>query len=280
MPRQNSFLGVSMKAKELLEANQLSAAAAELTQEVKRHPADSRLRTFLFEVLCFSGEFERAERQLDVIGHQNEKAGIGVEVYRNLIRAETARQKLFTQGLKPTFLVDPPDHVTHQLEAIQCLQGGNAVEAKALLSRSEEGSSAITCRINGKALSGFRDSDDRTASIFEVFAQDVYAWIPFEQIIKVTITAPKHLRDLLWLPATMEVIDRPPVDVFLPVLYVGSEQDENDQIRLGRMTDWLGLGEGITGGRGQKVFLVGDEEIALLEIRELEFAVNHEPIPS
>ena len=70
-----------MKAKELLEANQLSAAVAELTQEVKHHPADSRLRTFLFEVLCFSGEFERAERQLDVIGHQNEKTGIGVEVY-------------------------------------------------------------------------------------------------------------------------------------------------------------------------------------------------------
>jgi type VI secretion system protein ImpE len=96
----------------------------------------------------------------------------------------------------------------------------------------------------------------------------------------VTITAPKHLRDLLWLPATMEVVDRTPVDVFLPVLYAGSEHDENDKIRLGRMTDWLGLGEGIAGGRGQKVFLAGDEEKALLEIRELEFEVSHEPVSS
>ena len=269
-----------MKAKELLEANQLSAAAAELIQEVKQHPADSRLRTFLFEVLCFSGEFERAERQLDVIGHQNEKSGIGVEVYRNLIRAETARRKLFSHGLKPTFLADPPDHVTYQLEAINCLRGGNAVEAKALLTRSQEGSPPITSRINGKEFSGFRDSDDRTASILEVFAQDVYSWVPLGQIIKVTISAPKHLRDLLWVPATMEVVDRPPVEVFLPVLYAGSEHDENDQIRLGRMTDWLGLGEGIAGGIGQKVFIAGDEEKALLEIRELEFEVNHEPVSS
>jgi type VI secretion system protein ImpE len=273
-------LEVDVKAKELLEANQLSAAVAELTQEVKRHPSDPSLRTFLFEVLCFSGEFERAERQLDVIGHQNEKSGIGVEIYRNLIRAENARQKLFSQGLTPKFLVDPPDYVMDQLEAIHCLRGGNAAEAKALLGRSQGGLPTITCRINGKEFSGFWDSDDRTASILEVFAHDVYVWVPLGHIVKVTITAPKHLRDLLWLPATMEVVDRTPVDVFLPVLYAGSEHDENDQIRLGRMTDWLGLGEGIAGGRGQKVFLAGDEEKALLEIRELEFEVSHEPVAS
>lgn len=267
-----------MKAKELLEANQLSAAVAELTQEVKHHPADSRLRTFLFEVLCFSGDFERAERQLDVIGHQDEKTGIGVEVYRNLIRAESARKKLFDQGLKPTFLADPPPYVTAVLEAINCLREGKLAEAKVLVNQSQEESPSIKCRVNGTEYLTFRDSDDRTASILEVFAQDVYAWVPFAQIVKVTINAPKHLRDLLWVPASMEVMDRPPVDVFLPVLYVGSEQDENDQIRLGRMTDWIALGEGIAGGLGQKVFVTGDQEKAILEIRDMEF--YSEPVSS
>jgi type VI secretion system protein ImpE len=264
-----------VKAKELLEANQLSATVAELTQEVKHHPADSRLRTFLFEVLCFSGEFERAERQLDVIGHQDEKTGIGVEVYRNLIRAESSRRKLFSNGLRPTFLVDPPEYVIHQLDAINYLREGNAVEATACLTRSQEGSPSLRCRINGDEFSGFRDSDDRTASVFEVFAQDVYVWVPLGQIQKITINRPKHLRDLLWVPATMEMGDRPPVDVFLPVLYAGSEQDENEQIRLGRMTDWVALGEGIAGGVGQKTFVVADQEKALLEIRELEFLGNN-----
>jgi type VI secretion system protein ImpE len=264
-----------VKAKELLEANQLSAAIAELTQEVKQRPADSRLRTFLFEVLCFSGDFDRAERQLDVIGHQDEKTGIGVEVYRNLIRAESARKKLFTEGLKPAFLSNVPAYVTAQLEAVNCLRGGELVEAKARLAQSQMEVPLLKCRVNGTEFTGFRDSDDRTASILEVFAQDVYAWVPFEQIVKLTINAPKHLRDLLWVPATMEVVDRPPVEVFLPVLYAGSEQNENDQIRLGRMTDWLALDEGMAAGVGQKVFLAEDEEKAILEIRELEFETNH-----
>jgi len=266
-------LEVDVKAKELLEANQLSAAVAELTQEVKSHPADSRLRTFLFEVLCFSGEFERAERQLDVIGHQNEKAGIGVEVYRNLIRAESARQKLFNNGLKPTFLVDPPEYVIHQLNAINYLREGNAVEAKACLARSQEGSPPLRCRINGNEFSGFRDSDDRTASIFEVFARDVYAWVPLGQIQKVTINGPKHLRDLLWVPAILEIEGRPPGDVFLPVLYAGSDGEADDKVRLGRMTEWLDLGAGLVGGVGQKTFFVDDREVSILEIRELEFEV-------
>jgi type VI secretion system protein ImpE len=265
-----------VKAKELLEANQLSAAVAELTQEVKHHPADSRLRTFLFEVLCFSGDFDRAERQLDVIGHQDEKTGIGVEVYRNLIRAENTRKKLFNQGLKPAFLSDAPAHATTQLKVIDCLRNGEFAEAQTLLSQSQSEAPSLKCRINGAEFTAFRDSDDRTASILEVFAQDVYAWVPFEQIATLTINAPKHLRDLLWVPATMEVVDRPPVDVFLPVLYVDSEQNENDQIRLGRMTDWFAPGAGIAAGVGQKVFLAGVEEKAILEIRELVFEINRE----
>jgi protein involved in temperature-dependent protein secretion len=57
--------------------------------------------------------------------------------------------------------------------------------------------------------------------------------------------------------------------VFLPVLYVGSEQHESEQVRLGRITEWVGLGGGLVGGAGQKTFIIDDGEKALLEIREL-----------
>ena len=110
-----------MKAKELLDANKLTAAIAEITQQVKSHPADHRLRTFLFETLCLAGEYERAERQLDVIGHQNESAGIGVEIYRQLIKAEQARERVFHKGARPTFVLPPPSYVEHHLEALHKL---------------------------------------------------------------------------------------------------------------------------------------------------------------
>jgi len=265
-----------VRAKELLDANQLSAAIAELNQDVKSHPADSRLRTFLFELLCFAGEYERAERQLDVIGHQNESAGtgIGIEVYRQLLKADKARQRWFAEGLKPTFLLEPPSWIQHQLEAGNRLRGQQAEEAKALLQEAAHSRPKLTGLVNGKPCADFRDSDDRLGPVLEVFLRENYVWLPFEQVKKITIPPPRQLRDLLWIPATIEAGEGAAGQVYLPVLYVGSHREDNDQLRLGRITDWRGLGDGLAGGAGQKTFLVDDRELSLLEIREMEFQVG------
>lgn len=260
-----------MTAKELLEASQLSAAITVLTQDVKKQPADHRLRTFLFELLCFAGEYERAERQLDVIGHQNETAGIGVEVYRQLARADKARQRWFAEGLKPTFLLEPPSWIQHQLEAGNRLRGRQTAEAKALLQESANSRPALKGVVNGKPFVDFRDSDDRLGPVLEVFLRESYVWLPFEQVKKITIPKPKQLRDLLWTPATLEAGDGAAGDVYLPVLYVGSHTEDNEQLRLGRITDWRGLGDGLAGGVGQKTYLVDDGDLSILEIREIEF---------
>ena len=57
-----------MDAKELFDRSDLAAAIVALNDDIKRHPTDARLRTFLFELLCFAGEYERAHRQLEVLG--------------------------------------------------------------------------------------------------------------------------------------------------------------------------------------------------------------------
>lgn len=260
-----------MTAKELLDANHLSAAITTLTQEVKKLPTDTRLRTFLFELLCFAGEYERAERQLDVIGHQSESAGVGVEVYRQLLKAEKARQCWFADGLKPTFLLDAPSWVQHQLEAGNRLRAQQTAEAKALLQQAASANPTLQGNVNGKPFADFRDSDDRLGPILEVFLRESYVWLPCEQIKKITIPKPKQLRDLLWTQATIESWDGPSGDVFLPVLYVGSHGEKDDQLRLGKITDWRALGNGLAGGTGQKTFLVDDREMSILEIREIEF---------
>jgi type VI secretion system protein ImpE len=260
-----------VRAKELLDANQLSAAIAELNQDVKSHPADSRLRTFLFELLCFSGEYDRAERQLDVIGHQNESAGIGVEVYRQLLKADKARERWFADGLKPTFLLEPPSWVQQQLEACNRLRGHQTAEAKALLQQAASTSPKLQGIVNGMPFTDFRDSDDRLGPVLEVFLRENYVWLPLEQIKKITIPKPKQLRDLLWTPATLEAGEGAAGDVFLPVLYVSSHSEEDDQLRLGKITDWRGLGDGLACGAGQKTFLVDNSELSILEIREIEF---------
>ena len=262
-----------MGAKELLDQHHLSAAISELNQDIKRHPTDARLRTFLFELLCFAGDYERAQRQLDVIGHQNEQVGIGVEVYKNILRAEVTRRRFFNEGIKPSFLFEPPEHVALYIDAHNQLREAHQVEAKALYERAQRARPEIRGRMKGQPFTSFRDSDDRLRGILEVIVRDSYSWIPFERIHKVVIPQPKHLRDLLWVPATVDIEDGPVGEAFLPVLYAGSELEVDDKVRLGRMTEWLDLGAGLVGGVGQKTFLVDDREVSILEVGELEFEV-------
>src|ERR671936_186446 len=122
-----------MKAKELLDVGQLTSAIDQLNQEVRSHPTDSRLRTFLFELLCFSGDYQRATRQLDVLGQQHTAAEVGVQVYRNILAAELSAPGLFAGGFRPTCLLDPPRYVQLHLEAVNRLRENRSAEAMALL---------------------------------------------------------------------------------------------------------------------------------------------------
>ena len=56
-----------MNAAEHLREGNLDSALAELQAAVRRTPADSKLRTFLFQLLAVEGDWSRARRQLDVL---------------------------------------------------------------------------------------------------------------------------------------------------------------------------------------------------------------------
>jgi type VI secretion system protein ImpE len=263
-------LEVDVKAKELLESNKLSAAILELNQEVKQHPTDARIRTFLFELLCFDGAHDRAERQLDILGSQDDKAGIGIQVYRNLLKADAARRRFFTGGAGPTFLAGPPEYMRQCLAAVLLLHEGNPQGAKELIAQSKASAPRLNGTINGKMFAGISDSDDRVWPALELFTNGAYMWLPLQHIKTLSLPRPNFLRDLLWVPAHLECQDGQQGDVYLPALYPGSENDENEQVRLGRITEWVDLGEGLVGGLGLKTFVIGDAETSLLEINELE----------
>ena len=64
----------------------------------------------------------------------------------------------------------------------------------------------------------------------------------------------------------------------MPTLYAGSNQDEEENIRLGRATEWLGGDEGApVRGRGQRMLMVGDEARPILEIQHLDMKSLGDP---
>jgi type VI secretion system protein ImpE len=258
-------------AKELLDAGQLQAAINAVTQEVKSKPSEMRPRTFLFELLCFAGEYDRAEKQLEVVGHQSAQAELGVQVYRNNLKAERDRRRLFLEGLAPHFLTEPPAYVDLHVSAINRLRERNLEEAREILDRAEEERPALTGTLDGQTFLDFRDYDDIIAPVLELIVHDKYTWVPFEQISQIQIAAPKQLRDLMWTPAKIEAIDGTIGEVFIPALYARSSDHPNDQVKLGRMTDWIEISKVLSSPVGLRLFMVEGEGKAMLEVRKIEF---------
>jgi type VI secretion system protein ImpE len=266
----------TQQAKALYDAGQLGPALEALTREVKANPADQQRRAFLFELLCFAGEWERAGKQLDVIGHQSATSAAGVQVYRNCISAELARRRLFTDGLAPHFLAEPPSYVDLHLEAINRLRAGDADGARETLDRAEELRPALAGSLNGRPFQDFRDYDDFFGPALELIVSDKYVWLPFEQLRSLRAEPPAQLRDLVWVPASIETAERE-LKAFVPALYADSGSHPNDLVRLGRMTDWKQRGEELYMGAGLRLFAVDGEETPVLGLREVEFSSPDEP---
>jgi type VI secretion system protein ImpE len=259
------------EAKTQLDAGDLQGAVEAALNAVKKNPTDVRARTFLFELACFAGDWERAEKQLDVIGHQENNAMIGSLIYRQNLKAERDRLRLFSDSQKPEFMMSPPDYVVGLLMANNRLREGNAAEARRLLDETENERPAFSCVINGSAAADFRDYNDLTASVFEVIVKDTYVWLPMEQVERIEFTAPKSLRDLYWIQAKVETVNGTNGEMFFPALYANSFKSDDDQIRLGRMTDWRDAGSEIYIGEGMRMFWSDGKDIPILELNEIEF---------
>jgi type VI secretion system protein ImpE len=267
-----------MTAKELFDAGKLSEAIDRLNQDIKANPRDSRSRVFLFELLCFAGDFPRAERQLDAISQLSGDVNveIGSQVYKNLLEAEKSRAAFFHKGGQPKFLFTPPSYATLHVEAIAELRESRTDRIDQLLEQSASSRPKVSGNVDGKPFAEFRDSDDLVAPFLEVALQKEYVWLPFENIKSIEIAAPKRLRDLIWISAKLENRDGPLGEVFLPVLYFGSSENPDETVKLGRMTDWKTAGEGTTLAAGQRIFLIDDTEYPMLEIRKIEFDISQD----
>jgi type VI secretion system protein ImpE len=220
-------------AKELLDSGQLKAAIDAITAEVKANPSDVPRRTFLFELLCFAGEWERAEKQIDVIGQQSVQSAMAVQVYRANIQAERSRERLFDAGAAPHFLTEPPAYIDTCLEAIRKLPSGDMAGVRALLDKAEEERPALSGRWNEKPFLDARDYNDVVAPVLELIVKDKYVWLPLDQVRNLKTEPPKKLRDLLWIPARVEAKDGTVGEVFLFALYAGSHRHSDDQVKLG-----------------------------------------------
>ncbi len=255
---------------DLFQAGRLDDAIAAQIQAVKSDPGNETKRLFLFELLVFAGQWDRAERQLNAINYPDTERNANVAAYRALLDAERQRAEVLVSGKRPETLVDPPADTERRIEALTCLAQNREQEAATILRQIDDEATPVRGELNETPFELLRDCDDLFGSTLEVFSTTgTYYWVPMQQIASLTVTEPQQLRDLAWLPATLEMHDGPTGDVFLPVRYPASENHPDDSIRLARSTDWAQSEDGPVRGSGVRLYLVGDDAMALPDWRTL-----------
>jgi type VI secretion system protein ImpE len=235
-----------MDAQQLFKAGKLTEAIPALNAQLRDNPSDVRTRTFLFELLCFAGDFDRAEKQLTIIQEESSQDSmLGALLYRAALAAERIRQNMF------------------ETKSFPAKQSVNGVAP-----------APVSGKLNGKPFQSISDADPRIGEKLEVFAGGDYMWVSFADIALIHIEPPKKLRDLLWAPAKLlggpSLRSKELGDILIPVISPLSWQHDDDDIRLGRATEWCADESGNEAPYGLKNLLVDGEEVPFLEIRELE----------
>src|SRR4051794_21135124 len=138
-----------MTAKELFDKGDLTAAISKVGDDLKNDPADVRRRTFLFEMLCFAGDLERAAKQLDVIARSGAESELAVQPYRSALECEKLRRLCFTQGLTPGLPKKVPAYTQMHLDALTNLRENRVEEACELLEQAVEVTPSVSCMVNG-----------------------------------------------------------------------------------------------------------------------------------
>jgi type VI secretion system protein ImpE len=228
----------AMNAEQLYRDGRLEEAIEVLGSALRSNPTDVRARTFLFELLCFAGAWDRAEKQLDVIADSSKEAEMGALLYRSALHGERERQDIFRRGA----ISEPPP-------------------------------GPVSGSLNGERFQSIADADPRVGARLEIIAAGQYTWVPFAHLAEVGIEAPRRLRDLLWPSARVKagpgLKDFEFGEVIVPAVAPLSWEHPDGRVRLGREVDWIELSDGSDAPLGPKLLDVDGELVPILEVREL-----------
>jgi type VI secretion system protein ImpE len=233
-----------MDALQLFRAGKLQEAIDALSAGLRDNPSDTKNRTFLFELLCFAGDYARADKHLELLQEQSGEAAMGALLYRGALNAERTRAEMFEQKTFP--------------------QDSSAAGS----------ADGLEGTLNGKPFHSITDADPRIGARLEAFGAGDYFWIPLRDVAVLELDPPKRLRDLLWAPVRLRTgpnfKNKDLGEVLMPVVAPLSWQHADDAVKLGRVSEWCADEGGEEAPFGQKMLLVDGEEFPILEIRKLE----------
>jgi type VI secretion system protein ImpE len=260
----------TMSAETLLHAGDPEAALQALQDQVRKNPADAKLRIFLFQLFAVNGQWKRAQIQLELAGEMDIECYPMVQAYRDVLNCELHREAVFQGKSKPLIFGEPEEWVALLVEAQQAFANGDMELFTSLNSQAFEKADSRSGKINDEEFAWVADADQRFGPIFEFIFNGQYYWVPMSRVLNLKTEAPEDLRDLVWLPAEVTWTNGGRLLVMMPARYPRIEGLGGLGL-LSRRTDWVPQTEEIFEGTGQRVFATDQNDYSILQVRSIEF---------
>lgn len=256
-------------ATDYLRAGDLAGALSALQEQVRARPEDAKLRIFLFQLLSVMGDWKRAVAQLKVCAQLDSEAVTMAQTYREAIVCEVFREKVFAGETEPLILGEPREWTVLLVQALAALAGGQAAEAASLRARAFEMAPVTPGALDEADFEWIADADMRFGPLLEIIINGRYAWLPFENVAAIRAEPPADLRDAVWTPVELTLVNGDEFVGLIPTRYPGTTTAGTDAEKLGRATSWHDAGADTFVGRGQRLLATDAGDTALMDLRHL-----------
>ena len=253
--------------KQYLSAGQLQEAIKHLQQELRQSPGASDLRACLVELLCIAGDLERADDVLTHLAKHHQDWLAGAANLRQLLRAQQARLALREGKVADDVVATPGESLEALLELNLHLANGDTGKARDAAATLEAVRADSVFQV-GESQGRIRDCDDSLNGYVEGLGTDghYYLW-QWCEIDALRFQKPSSPIEWVWRRALIELADGRQGEAFLPLTYASSVTEAQ---KLGRETDWVDHAPRLVTGLGLKMFLLGDEAVALGGVTDVE----------
>ncbi|MBL8485022.1 MAG: virulence protein SciE type [Rhodocyclaceae bacterium] len=237
--------------------------------QVRKEPRAVHHRVLLFQLFSLTGQLDRAVNQLAVLADIDKENEEMARAYREVLRCEAYRRKVFQGEKTPLVLGEPIDWFAQLVEALRANAMGQHEQAAQLRAQAFDAAPTTGGSADGTPFTWIADADQRFGPVLEALINGKYYWVPFERLASIELEAPVDLRDLVWLPATLTFTTGATQVAFIPARYPDSETSADDEIRLARRTDWQDVGFDTYFGSGQRMLATDAGEFGLFDLRRI-----------
>ena len=249
----------------------LAEQQAELVAKIRTKPDSLPLRVHLAQLSMLTGNWSRAVAQLQTAATLGAAAIPMAQMYREAIRCELQREKVFAGELPPQ-TIGEPDTWFATLSQSLASRGKDDALADALMREAFDAAPTTSFVLDDKPVEWLADADSRLGPVCEIILKGQYYWLPFDHIQLLELEAPTDLRDLVWLPGRLTLRNGGQHVVLVPSRYPRSYGQADERLALASLTTWQAIGDDAYAGLGQRCWVSDADEHPLLAVRRLERA--------